>query len=126
MALWVDRWLVVRCFIGSLEVFFLVKSSRALWSIKPGFQSSRTIACGVSRGTPGEHEVFAPRARRRRKPENPVVKRASEASPPPKFIDAIFNLFNLGIVWGPGYPREQVTFSRSATHPTSHRLTEQP
>ena len=64
-----------------------------------------------------EHEVFAPRARRRRKPEeeeeeeefitsgnwrgkhnslsrgagaeNPVVKSASEASPPPKFIGSL-------------------------------------
>ena len=32
-------------FIGSLEVFFLVKSSRALHCIKPGFRGCEPIAC---------------------------------------------------------------------------------
>ena len=45
--LWLRCWSlasgVVRCFIGSIEVFFLVKSSRALWSIKPGFQRCKPI-----------------------------------------------------------------------------------
>ena len=72
-------------FIGSLEVFFIVKSSRALHCIKPDFPSWKPIACGFSRDKKNEYEVFAPRERRRRKPENPVVKRRAKRAPP-KFI----------------------------------------
>ena len=45
-------------FIGSLEVFFLQKALEPLVRIKPGFQRWEPIACGFSRGTPGEHEVL--------------------------------------------------------------------
>ena len=73
-------WLV---FIGSLQVFFKKnRSKEPLVRIKSDFQRWNPIACQFPRGTPGEHGVFAPRARRRRKPENPVVKRRAS----PKFI----------------------------------------
>ena len=45
-----------------------------------------------------EHEVFAPRARRRRKPENPVVKKGERSEPPPKFIGSRFHVFTLRIL----------------------------
>ena len=58
------------------------KALEPLVRIKPGFQRWKTIACQFSRGTPGEHKVFAPRARRRRKPEHPVVKSERSELPP--------------------------------------------
>ena len=61
------------------------KALEPLVRIKPDFQRWEPIACGFSRGTPGEHEVFAPRARRRRKPENPVVKRRAKRAPPKNY-----------------------------------------
>ena len=54
-------------------------------SIVPG---SHKNTCQFSRGTPGEHEVFAPRVRRRRKPEKPVVKTRAKRAPPQNFIRA--------------------------------------
>ena len=50
------------------------------------FSARKAKSCGFSRGTPGEHEVFAPRARRRRKPENPVVKRRAKRAPPQNLL----------------------------------------
>ena len=70
--------------------------------IKPDFPSWKPIACGFSRDKKNEHGVFAPRARRRCKSENPVVKRASEASPQNLLMRY------LDIVCGPGYPHEVV------------------
>ena len=55
--------------------FFFEKGLEPLVRIKPGFPSCEPIACSFSRDKKNEHEVFAPRARRRRKPENPVVKK---------------------------------------------------
>ena len=52
--------------------------------IKPDFPSCEPIACVFSRAKKNEHEVFAPRVRRRRKPENPVVKKGERSEPPPK------------------------------------------
>jgi hypothetical protein len=79
-------------FIGSLEVFFLQKALEPLVRIKPGFQRWEPIACGVSRGTPGEHGVFAPRVAPQAQAREPGSKKASEASPPPKFINPIGEL----------------------------------
>jgi len=52
--------------------------------IKPGFPIWEPIACRFSRDKKNEHEVFAPRVRRRRKPENPVVKKGERSKPPPQ------------------------------------------
>ena len=67
--------------------FFLLKALEPLGCIRPGFQSCQSIACGVSRGTPTRsvRAEGAPQAHAR----EPGSKKASEASPPPKFIGAI-------------------------------------
>ena len=66
-------------FIGSLEVFFLVKSSRALHRINPDFQRWKPMACSFSRDKKNEHEVFAPRRSRA-----PGCKKGERSEPPPQ------------------------------------------
>ena len=78
----IPQWLV---FIGSLEVFFLVKSSRALWSIKPGFQRCKPIACKFSRDKKSAERFFAnTKCSRRGEAEHPVQNTGERSEPPPK------------------------------------------
>ena len=62
--------------------------------IKPDFQRCQPIACGFSRDKKSAERFFAnTKCSRRGEAEHPVVKRASEASPPPKFIESRRDVF---------------------------------